>query len=597
MAKTISVLCVHGVGHGDADPDLQGGWTSAIHDGLVAWNPALDGAVTCDFLLYDSLFEKAPQNPVAYAKAFAGLLESGVVHGIGDLFTRDRGLFDIPETLRWTAGMTAQWVSDEQLRADARDSVLAKLKAGSYDVVCAHSLGSLICYDAFIRNPAAVKDMYFVSFGSQIGNPFVRDIFAGRIVALPQATTWFHLFNPDDHVLTADIRLSAENFEEIGTKFDIPNDVLNHSAIWYLGHQNTRATVWRNISGAKVARTLARGGKEYRSLSVKPTRRALLIGINDYPDPANRLEGCVNDVFLMSAVLQECGLAAEDIRIVLNERATAASILDRLKWLLDGIKAGDERVLFYSGHGAQMPVYGPSDEVDHMDECLVPYDFDWTPQHAVTDKQFAELYSQIPYDAYFAAIFDCCHAGGMTREGGRRVRGLTPPDDIRHRALRWNPSLQVWEDRPLPSPNPSLTDSRQGVDFLGSDGATYRMGRAIRLRTLPQKTYDSVRSKLKHHGPYLPVLMEACQESQLSYEYRDGAQSYGAFTFCLAASLRAARAKNKNPTFTQLMDDVSTRLAVMKYDQTPNLLGAKDILGSKVPWTRPASPPRGKRKP
>ena len=593
---SISVLCVHGVGHGDVDPNLESSWTTAISDGLAAWDPPLQGNVTCDFLKYDPLFDKAPLNPVTYAKALASALASGVVHGVGDLFRRDRGLFEFPDTVRWTAGMVAQWVSDEKLRDDACKLVLTKVQAGTYDVVCAHSLGSLICYDTFLKNPAALRGKYFVSLGSQIGNPCVRDVFAGRLEPLAGAIRWFHLFNPDDHVLTADIRMAAENFEEVGTEFDKPNDVLNHDAIWYLNHQNTRATVWRRISGASIPKALTRSLEMFRAVSTRPTRRALLVGINDYPDPANRLDGCVNDVFLMSSVLQECGFDAEDIRVVLNERATAAGMLDRLHWLLDGVKAADERVLFYSGHGAQIPVYGASDEVDHMDECLVCYDFDWTPQHAITDKQFREFYSQLPYDCYFAAIFDCCHSGGMTREGGRKVRGITPPDDIRHRGLRWNAELQMWEDRPLDSPNPSLGRSAEGKNYLGTSGASYRLGRAVGLRTLPKSKYDAVRRTLKHHGPYLPVIMEACQEDQLSYEYRHGVQSYGAFTFSLAATLRAGRSANRNPTFTRLMDGISGRLKQLQYDQTPNLVGPRKILQQPVPWVRKVASTKRKKK-
>lgn len=596
MAKPLSILCVHGVGHGDADPDLQASWTQAIGDGLRAWRADL--TVVCEFLRYDALFDQAPLNPLTYAAAFASALASGIVHGVGDLFTRERGLFDMPDRVRWTAGMVAQWISDDKLRAAARAAVLQRMQAGDFDVVCGHSLGSLICYDTFLRNAAAIRGKTFVSLGSQIGNPCVRDAFAGRLEGLSEASRWFHLYNPDDHVLTADIRLSAGNFDEVGTRFDIPDDPLNHDAAHYLGHPNTRSTVWRLLSGAKVERSLSRGLATFEKASAKPTRRALLVGINHYPDPANRLEGCVNDVFLMSSVLQECGFAAEDIRVVLDERATADGITERLHWLLDGVRSGDERVLFYSGHGAQMPAYGASDEVDHLDECLVPYDFDWTPQRAITDKQFLGLYSQLPYDSYFAAIFDCCHAGGMAREGGRRVRGITPPDDIRHRALKWNAALQMWEERPLASPNRSLEkDKDTGIAYLGSSGASYRLGRAASLRTLAQKDYDSTRKALGHHGPYLPVIIEACQENQLSYEYRHGVQSFGAFTYSLAETLRSSRAQRKNPDFIELVKSVGARLKRLKYDQTPCLLGPKKILDMPVPWSAQTAPAnRGKRK-
>src|SRR3989475_8066760 len=218
----------------------------------------------------------------------------------------------------------------------------------------------------------------------------------------------------------------------------------------------------------------------------------------------------------MSSLLQESGFKPEEIRVVLDDRATAANILDRLHWLLDDVGSDEERVLFYSGHGAQIPAYGPHQEVDHLNECLVPYDFDWSPDHAITDKQFVEFYSQLPYESRFVALFDCCHSGGLTREGGLRPRGIDPSDDIRHRALRWNVGLGMWEDRSLRSPNRSPARSRVGRDYLGANGATYRFGRAVPLRGLPNRAYDREGAALGHRGPYLPVILEACREQELS---------------------------------------------------------------------------------
>lgn len=508
---SISILCVHGVNHGDLDPDLEGSWSKAICDGLIAWNPKLQGAITCDFLKYDSLFEQAPLNPASYAQAFAELLASGIIHGIGDLFSRERGLFEVPDKIRWTAGMVAQWVSDDGLKSKARAHILKQMNTKRYDLVCAHSLGSLLCYDTFLHNPAAIKNKTFVSFGSQIGNPCVRDTFAGRIAPLTEAAKWFHLYNPEDHVFTADIRLTADNFEEIGTRFDKPNDIINHDPAWYLGHANTRATVWRDLSGAKVAKSLSRGMGAFRKLNTKPSRRALLIGINDYPNPANRLDGCVNDVFLMSSVLQESGFAPEDIRVVLNERATAAGITDRLHWLLDDVKSGDTRVLFYSGHGAQMPVYRP-------------------------------------------------------------YASPTPSPIIRHKS-------NVMAVR---------------AELVEAQASTHhRIGRAISLRTMAKKQYDATRKTLKHHVPYLPIILEACHEEQLSYEYQHGTQSYGAFTYSLAATLRASRGKKVNPSFVQLMDGVEERLRKLKFPQVPNLVGAREVLREWVPWGGKASSANG----
>lgn len=101
---------------------------------------------------------------------------------------------------------------------------------------------------------------------------------------------------------------------------------------------------------------------------------------------------------------------------------------------------------------------------------------------------------------------------------------------------------------------------------------------------MAKKQYDATRKTLKYHGPYLPIILEACQEEQLSYEYRHSTQSYGAFTYSLAATLRESRGKKVNPSFVQLMDGVKERLKKLKYPQMPNLVGAKEVLKQTVPW-------------
>jgi hypothetical protein len=332
-----------------------------------------------------------------------------------------------------------------------------------------------------------------------------------------------------------------------------------------------------------------------RATAAPPNRRALLVGINDYPNPAYRLEGCVNDTFLMSSALQECGYRPEDIRVLLNDRASAKNILERLHWLLDDARPGDERVFYFSGHGAQIPAYGAKEEVDHLNECLVPHDFDWSAEHSISDDQFVELYSQLPYDSHFAAIFDCCHSGGMTRAGGLRARGIDPPDDIRHRALCWDPTLGMWIERKLESTNPSLAQSQGGEEFLGSTGATRRLGRGVMLRTLTNRRYDQERKALGHYGAYLPIIVEACQEHDFAYEYRDGANSYGAFTFSLVKLLRENRIQGRNPTFATLAKLTAARLQALGYQQTPNLLGPSRRLSQPIPWIK-KQPQRKRRR-
>ena len=82
------------------------------------------------------------------------------------------------------------------------------------------------------------------------------------------------------------MRIAAPNFQEIATPFDVPNDIMNHSALYYLGHESTQATLWRTVTGAGVPRSYSIGVRAFTRAADKPRRRALLVGINDYPDPA-----------------------------------------------------------------------------------------------------------------------------------------------------------------------------------------------------------------------------------------------------------------------------------------------------------------------
>jgi hypothetical protein len=582
------------VGNHHTDLSWQPAWANAIAASILRWQP--DASVVLRFMMYDDLFAGQKIGLVNTAEAVGKLLASGIYHGIGDIFSRSRGLFDIPEQVRWTAGMVAQWVENEPLRAALRKELAAQIEDFDPQVVAAHSLGTLVSYDTFIQpeSRGSVKGRTFVSFGSQIGNPFVRGTFGGRLVPLKGAK-WYHLFNRHDSVLTARIDLRDDGFEQVDTPFDLPG-MADHDAVSYLAHPDAVQSAWAPIAGAVPMRGAATGRRGFAELerAAHATRRALLVGINDYPDPRMRLEGCMNDVFLISSVLQEIGFTPDDIRVVLNDRATARGIRDRLHWLLEDAKEGDTRVFYYSGHGAQIAGYGYGEVIDRSDECLVPYDFDWSPDHAVVDDWLFELYSQLPYGVSLAMVLDCCHSGGMTRECRGKPRGIDPPDDVRHRSMRWNSDEKMWEERKIPAPNRALADvkprrapkssSMEQESYLGTEGNKRRIGRGtVALQTLSNQRYDATTKTLGHRGPFQPLIYHACREDQYSWEYRHGGHSYGAFTYALALTIRQWPGKAA-PTFRTLLEQTGTKLERLGYDQTPGIFGPKQVQNAQVPW-------------
>ena len=586
----MKILLVHGVGNSDAHADYYAPWQDAITkhfaDAGAAAPPTFVG------FHYDDLFQKHSSNPAVYAAALAELLGSAAWHSIadpiGNLFHRSRDFS--ASDIRWTAGMVAQLSVEWALRNDLRNKLADTIATEQPDAIFAHSLGTLVTYD-FFRNDeraaTAAPNATYVTFGSQINNVFARSKLFPGPVQVPSVKFWFHLFNKSDPVLTADIKLSATNFQHILTPSSAGHDPIGTpDAPGYLNHPEA-AVVYRALATTSGAREFKRSTTLYRKVLARPERRALLIGIDEYPDPATRLAGCVNDTFRMSALLQDRGFKAEDIRVVLNDRATADNIRERLDWLFDDAENGMERVLFYSGHGTQLPGYNWQEKVDHIDECLVPYNFDWTKETAITDDDLFARYSNLPFSARVFMILDCCHAGGMHRDGGPRVRGITPPDDIRHRAIEWVSKEQMWRERPLkPINNEFGGTPSEKTAYMGSNGSTYRLGRGMKGRSLKHSVYRKLAPD--ERGPFLPVILESCAEGGKAYEYREGTASYGAFTFALSRTLR----ERPTSTFLSAVSRVAKTLKALGFDQEPQLLGPGAVVRKRIPGVVSKSPVR-----
>ena len=591
MTKKLKVLGVHGLGD-----HRNSTWESDWEDALRLVFPGQDRIdLEFRFVNYDPVFEDVEISGWETMRAIWKLSRSAV----GSVFGERRGAVgDVSERVKWTAGYVVAWVEDEQFQKRTRKLVLDTIRDEKPDIVLAHSLGSLVTYNAFSHQDAtndavaaALKRVRYVTLGSQIGNSFVvRNLTPGRIEPLP-VRYWYHLYNREDDVFTAPVRvLDANNFLQVDTFFDI-DGFADHAAVEYLAHVNAVETVWRPIAEERLAARAFGPRPASRRRTVRPAaridRRALLIGINDYPAESDRLAGCVNDVYLMSAVLQECGFPPESIRVCLDDRATARGIIERLGWLVDDPRPGDERVFYFSGHGARIPEYGEDNEPDRMMETLVPWDFDWSPSTAVTDDRIWNLYSQLPYDTRLAMIFDCCHSGGIHRDGSTQARGIDPPDDIRHRAIRWDRDAGMWVKRDFRRLNRAFSrDDETNRAFFGSSGATTRLGRASLIRGQSEREYRAMkRRRSGEFGPYLPLIIEACAEEEYAYEYRHGVTSYGAFTFALASRLR----RYQRITFERLVTETGEQLNELGYEQHPQILGPSEITEALVPWLRAQS--------
>ncbi len=138
---------------------------------------------------------------------------------------------------------------------------------------------------------------------------------------------------------------------------------------------------------------------------------AVVIGIADYQGRQNDLWHPDEDAKEMKeALINDYGFADDNIKILLNRKATASAILDAIDWLAFNEDENSTVVFFFSGHGyrdADSEGWDSDAEVDVYDEMIVSHDM-----YGLPDGHLREMFSNFETQK-FALIFGSCYSGGM----------------------------------------------------------------------------------------------------------------------------------------------------------------------------------------
>lgn len=286
-----------------------------------------------------------------------------------------------------------------------------------------------------------------------------------------------------------------------------------------------------------------------------PMKKALLVGINKYAPELNAdLRGCVNDVKAMrELLLGTYGFEPDNIRVVIDERATKQNIIDRLKWLVAGAQPGDELFFHYSGHGAQVRDRDGDELKDHLDEILCPHDLKW--DDPLTDDFIGDLFDDLPAGVNLTMFCDSCHSGTMTRGE------LLCPTRESH--LDWV----------LPSDTVSINPG----DYTQARTMNPPVDIAARFMDSKVNNKRKVGKGKKGEEALNHVLISGCQDNQTSSDaYIDG-KYQGAFTWAVTEILKV----KPNVTYTKLHEKVLTQLNG-KFTQVPNLSGPDNMTSRRV---------------
>jgi len=263
------------------------------------------------------------------------------------------------------------------------------------------------------------------------------------------------------------------------------------------------------------------------------TKKALLVGIN-YNGTPNQLNGCVNDVMLMNEVLlNKYGfIDPKERRMLVNESATTANIIERLQWLVTDAQPGDVLYFHYSGHGSQIADIN-GDEPDGLDEIICPNDLNWRDK-IITDDMLKSIFDDVPTGVNLTVTLDCCHSGSGLKE--------------------------ILNPYTLPSSSPTKSKFVQAPP----DIENHSIGLDLEIKP------RAVQSSRVSYEDQTGILISGCASNQTSADawIQKSNRFQGALTYYLIETLAD---HNYDVKYTILVTDVNTKMLQYGYAQTPEL--------------------------
>jgi len=176
--------------------------------------------------------------------------------------------------------------------------------------------------------------------------------------------------------------------------------------------------------------------------------RALLIGVGRYAQFDERLNGVSLDIAMMREISHLMGFKGDEIKVLEHEHASTAKVYAAIEsWLIRGTGPDDRVLLYFSGHGSQIPDEN-GDEEDQFDEVLLLYDAFLKETNGrqslsgvLIDDHLNRMLARMK-SRNVLVILDACHSGSATKRLQLSSRSFqTDPAKVKY--FYYSPSLEA----------------------------------------------------------------------------------------------------------------------------------------------------------
>ena len=273
--------------------------------------------------------------------------------------------------------------------------------------------------------------------------------------------------------------------------------------------------------------------------------RVLSIGISEYPESSgwNKLNAH-NDVLLIKAVFPSA-ISLED------NQATLYGIKDLLSNLSNTAAKGDTIIIHFSGHGQQILTSTSNDEIDGVDEAIIPYNAgkrmttSYRGENHLTDNSFGiaidRLRRTVGPQGLVIAVIDACHSDSMDKTA----------DDAKE---IYRGTDEIFGAENLPD---------EKIDSLRE---AYHNQDSSALATLPDMSNV--------------IYISACRSDQRNYEVVEDGKGYGSLTYYFSEAYRRVG-------LLDMMEFLTTIYSGMQNDKTLQFHGQVPSIRNTIGWEAP----------